>query len=172
MTKESLKNKKNMPRSKSRKTAIYLSNFIAGIKPVREIAGKGIEKILGSSAGYEIGNPVGAILYGGIELAKQHNPDIKKNKYIRLTEAAGAVYYGLSTISDLFGILNGDLGYIAKFPFDLGMLYETATNASKDYKETGTSIKKDIIDVKNDFYSAIDETKEFFMGKKPSKKKN
>lgn len=145
-----------------RKTAVYLGNFVAGIKPVQYIAGKTLETTLGSSAGYSIGNPVGAIVYGGLDLAKNYAPDIKESKYVRLLEAGGTAYYGLSTIGNLFGVLNGDFGQLAQLPFNVGMLYETGTNTAKDYRETGATVKSDLKNVKKDFEKGIDYVRGIF----------
>ncbi len=150
----------------SRKALSYTSNFVAGIEPVRYIAGKSLES-MGSSAGYEIGNPVGAIIYGGLDLIKSVYPGASSSKYVRLLESAGAVYYGLSVVADLFGVLNGDFGQLAKLPLDVAMLYETGTNTAKDYKKENSKIRNDLSEVKSDVKYGVDWVRGLF-GKKDS----
>ena len=117
------------------KFAIYGGNFVAGL--------------IGKRTGYDIGNPIGAIVYGGLEFAREAVPD---SKVIRLAEAVGTGLYAFKTVSNLVGILGGDLNSMARLPFNVGMLYEIGKNTVKDYKDSGSSIGKDIIGVKDNLF--------------------
>jgi hypothetical protein len=143
-TKENVQTK--VDNSWKRKIATYGSNFIVGVKPVQNVIGKGLETLTGSAA--KIGNPAGAIVYGGLDLLRNFAPKVKQNKYFRLAEAAGTGMYALATVRDLFGILKGDMGSLAQLPFDAAMLYEVGKNTIKDYKKK--SIKDDLAGVVED----------------------
>jgi len=120
-----------------RKLTIYGGNILAGA--------------VGNHFNYNIGNPLGAIVFGGLDLSRYLFPNIKDNKYIRLAEVTGTVVYGCKIVSDTLQFINGDLNSLAQIPFDAGMLYETGRSAFKDYNGLSWSkIKKDAINVKND----------------------
>jgi hypothetical protein len=125
----------------SRKSIIYGGNFVAGV--------------IGNQFKYNLGNPIGAIFYGGLDFARHAFPGVKENKYIRLTEVAGTLGYAGKTLSDLLGILYGNWDSLAQLPFDAGMLYEIGKNTAEDYKVSKSNIKKDIIGVKNDIVDGI-----------------
>jgi hypothetical protein len=133
------------------KIAIYGSNFIAGA--------------IGNQFNYNLGNPIGAIVYGGLDLMKSAFPKLKENKYIRLTEVAGALGYGVSTVKDLVGILHGDLNSLAQLPFDVGMVYETGKNVKEDYEHSKTNLGDDLVSVAGDIVNVIDYFKSTWINK-------
>ncbi len=72
-------------------------------------------------------NPLGAIVFGGIDIAKRVY-DRVDNPYVRTLETAGGLYYSLSAISNLFSSLNGNLHDLGRCILDASMAYQLLVN--------------------------------------------
>ncbi len=127
--------KKEDSMSNLTKAVIYGGNFVAGA--------------IGKSIDYKIGNPMGAIVYGGLDIARHSIPT---NKYIRLTELVGTGIYAGKTILDLVNILKGNWESMIQLPFDAGMLYEIGKNTAEDYKASKSNLGRDVIGVRDNIF--------------------
>ena len=125
-----------------RKVGIYGGNYVAGViannlnfglsGPISKISGNALEKVTGM--GSDLANPIGSIIWGGVEALRGAFPKFKEKRLFQIAEGLGTAYYGVSTVADLVAILNGDWGALAQLPFDAAMGYEIGKNFSKDVK--------------------------------------
>lgn len=120
-----------------RKLGVYGANFVA--RPVGNLI----------KSGSNIGNPIGAIVYGGLDILRNAIPSLKNNKYIRLFEAGGFAVYGLKTVGNLLSIAKGNYHDLAELPFNALMAYETGKNTLEDY--AGKDIINDVKQIPQDF---------------------
>lgn len=107
-----------------------LVNFLKNTPRISEVANKipGLDKIASSA------NPYGAAFYGLLNIAGRFSDRIKSSRLTRLSELAGSVFYGASTIADMFSIAEGDYTALANLLFDGSMTYQLGKDASKDYE--------------------------------------
>ena len=124
-----------------RKNSVYGGNFIA--RPLGNLIKEGLN----------LGNPIGAIFYGFIDIFRNATPKLKENKYIRLVEAGGFGFYTAKTIGNLVSIAKGDFDSLIDLPFNASMAYEVGKNTIEDYR--GENLIRDVKDIPNDFTKAF-----------------
>lgn len=95
---------------------IYGSNFLGGFVPD-----------LGSYFNKGLFNPIGAVVFGGINIAKRIHDKVD-NSYVRLVELVGATYYTASAVSNFLSILDGKADGLGKGFFDSLMAYQLLKN--------------------------------------------
>lgn len=125
----------------ARKAGIYGGNYLAGVLgnymnwslkgPIAKSVGDTLKEGVGIKS--SIANPVGAIAYGALDIARNVIPKFKGNVVVAGAEAVGALYYSASSVADLFGWLNGNWGSLVQLPFDVMMAYEIGRNLKEDY---------------------------------------
>lgn len=124
-----------------RKTTVYVGNYLAGVLgnymgwslkgPIADVSSKFLNTTFGTKS--SIANPVGGIIYGALDVARNAVPKIKGTLPVLIAEGTGALYYSASSLADLFGWLNGDWGSLVQLPFDLLMATETGRNFIQDH---------------------------------------
>ncbi len=96
--------------------AIYGSNFLGGLVPD-----------LGDYLNKGYFNPLGALVFGGINIAKRIHDKVD-NSYVRLFELGGAVYYTGSAVSNFLSVLDGKVGGLGAGFMDGLMAYQLLKN--------------------------------------------
>ena len=107
-----------------------------------------------------LGNPVGACLYAGLDIAGVFSKEVKDSKYVSLSKILGAGAYGLQTFGGLWNLLEGDVSSLEHLPFDASMTYQLAKDSIESYKGS-KSVLEDLKNVGKDIKN---------MGEKVSKK--
>jgi hypothetical protein len=113
--------------------------FLKNTPKISEVANKipGLDKIASSA------NPYGAMLFGALDIAGRLSNKIKNNRFMRLSQLAGAGFYGVSTILDLFSIAEGDYTSSANLFFDASMAYQLGRDTADKYR--GQDLVDDLI---------------------------
>jgi hypothetical protein len=130
-----------------KKYSAYGINYLGGVignyfhlalkGPIAKFSGKTLENTLGIKS--SIGNPVGAIMFGSLDIARNAFPKIKGSWPVIIAESVGEIYYSFSAAADLFGWLNGNWGSLVQLPFDAAMVYALRKSRKEDL-----SIKKSL----------------------------
>jgi len=113
------------------KTGIYGINLLA---PATMSLASKVEAFSQLGRFTESANPIGAIIYGAMDIAGSLSQRIKNSKPVRLSQLAGAGYYAASTINDLFYIASGYHGKTADLAFDALMTYQLGKDTAQKYR--------------------------------------
>lgn len=123
--------------------------------------------ITGLLHGSNTSNTLGALVFGGAYLIENHLPKLAaridssiKNlgitngySYLRLFRAAGALYYGLSTIGGLINVLSGNFDRLWHTVPDALMAYQLTTETMQAYPNLADGVKRDLLGVKTSLES-------------------
>ncbi|MDP3986740.1 MAG: hypothetical protein Q8P81_00770 [Nanoarchaeota archaeon] len=113
------------------RTGIYGINLLA---PATMSLASKIEAFFQLGRLTESANPIGAVIYGAIDIAGSLSQRIKDSKPVRLSKLAGAGYYAASAINDLFYIASGYHDKTADFAFDALMTYQLGKDTAQEYR--------------------------------------
>ena len=97
-----------------------------------------------------LGNPLGVLVFGALDLVSYYSEGVRTSKYTRLVKFAGGVYYSVSSISDALGVLKGSANDLVQLPFDASMAYLLLGDAIRSYKGKGRLSR----DVRSSSYDA------------------
>lgn len=99
-------------------------------------------------------NPVGAIIFGGINIAKRiYNKS--NSPYIRTVETLGGAYYCISAISNVFSSFNGSLYDLGRGILDASMAYHLLLNEEVLNNVKRGQIGKDIKKIKSNLENIL-----------------
>lgn len=116
------------------KAIIYGGNFAAGV--------------VGRLVNFNIGNLVGALIYGIWDTVSHFSERVNHSKYTRLAKAVGGGFYTISSLGDVLGLIDGDMGNLVQLPFDASMAYQLGKDTFNNYARK--SIVRDIKQVVDD----------------------
>lgn len=122
-----------------RKIGIYGVNLltpsiIGFLKNTPKISGV-VSKVSGLDKIASAAHPFGAVFFGGLDLVGALSSKVKNSKFTRLAQFAGAGWYGISTVTDLFSIAGGDYMSFANLFFDASMTYQLGRDTANNYKK-------------------------------------
>lgn len=100
-------------------------------------------------------NPVGAIVFGGIDVAKRFYDKVD-NPYVRMVEALGALAYSVSAASNILHSLGGDMHSLGRGVLDASMAYQLWANEGVLNNVKSGQTKEDIKKIKNDLESILE----------------
>jgi hypothetical protein len=96
-----------------------------------------------------LGNPLGAAVFGLLDLAGLCSASIKQSKITRIAKGVGSLYYMTYAIPDAIELATGDYSKIPALLLDGSMVYITAKDAIKSYSENGAKVRDDLSSVVN-----------------------
>ncbi len=132
---------KQKHRGRKTRAWVYGGNLAAGIS--------------GSILGFNWGNPIGALIYGGLDIASHYFDQVRVHPLTRVAKLAGAVGWGLKSLYDVGNLFLGDVGSLIDLPFDLSMAYQLGVD-SKDSYNKKYSLEEDLGTIREnvvDFFS-------------------
>ena len=135
-----------MKNSTKQALAIYGTNII-GPYLFRKV-GTSLSKVSNSF------NPTGAIIFGGINIAKKIHSAID-NRYVRIFESLGALYYSSSAICNLISGLSGNTKDFAGSILDASMAYQLLANQGVIDNITNKQTEKDINGIISDLERVV-----------------
>ena len=119
---------------------IYLGNVLAPFASAKT----GLSKVLG----YNPGNPLGALLLGGLDFISMFSDNIKNSRLNRLVKTIGIPVYAFKTLASGLNVISyftdnsGNIESLAQLPFDASMLYQLTKDTFKNYADN--SLVEDI----------------------------
>ena len=118
---------KNINKNTKQRVIIYGGNFLG--------------KFLG------VGNPTGAVLYGGLDALNKFSKTVNSSKASRLLKAGGFGWYTVFSAKGIGAVVSGDFSQIAQLPFDASMTYLFGKDTLANYgKKSRNNFWEDIID--------------------------
>lgn len=119
----------------------YGSNFLGGFAPN-----------LGNYFNKGFFNPAGAVIFGGLNIAKKIHSSVD-NPYVRLLELGGAAYYSVSAFANFVSMFDGRTDGLGKGFMDSLMAYQLLKNEGVldniRTDKTKADIKKVKVDLEN-----------------------
>lgn len=92
-----------------------------------------------------LGNPLGAVVFGALDIAGACSKKIKYGAVARYAKAAGSIYYGLLyTLPDFISIAGGNFGSIPDLAFDGSLAYLQIKDAMEIYSNPEFDLADDI----------------------------